>query len=240
MGISYNPSISTNGLVLALDAANRKSYPGSGTTWFDLSGNENHFTLYNSPTLTNNGFTFNGTNQYAQCVNTTCGNFGSSSYTIEYAVNYTAPAASSVNCFLMKRGGITSIGQANNPGWAHRVGASVFFAQDDNPGGVQSNIINLSVTNNSPNISYYTVVITRNGLGITTTVYLNNVQIATSTTTMVGTGSVFNATAMNLFYTTGENVYMAGNMYFTRMYNRALSTAEVQQNFNAYRGRFNI
>jgi hypothetical protein len=38
MGISYNPRIITDGLVLCLDAANRKSYPGSGTTWFDLSG----------------------------------------------------------------------------------------------------------------------------------------------------------------------------------------------------------
>ena len=39
MGISYNPRTITDGLVLCLDAANTKSYPGSGTTWADLSGN---------------------------------------------------------------------------------------------------------------------------------------------------------------------------------------------------------
>ena len=39
MGVNYNPAIVTNGLVLALDAANPKSYSGSGITWTDVSGN---------------------------------------------------------------------------------------------------------------------------------------------------------------------------------------------------------
>jgi hypothetical protein len=45
MGVAYNPRIVTNGLVLYLDAGNRKSYPGSGTTWKDLSGNGYNFTI---------------------------------------------------------------------------------------------------------------------------------------------------------------------------------------------------
>ena len=45
MGFYRGPNIVTNGLVLALDAANPKSYPGSGTTWYDISGNNKHFTL---------------------------------------------------------------------------------------------------------------------------------------------------------------------------------------------------
>ena len=45
MAISHSPRIVRDGLVLALDAADRNSYPGSGTTWNDLSGNGNHFTL---------------------------------------------------------------------------------------------------------------------------------------------------------------------------------------------------
>ena len=44
MGFSRGPKIVTDGLVLALDAANSKSYPGSGTTWNDLSGNSEDFT----------------------------------------------------------------------------------------------------------------------------------------------------------------------------------------------------
>jgi hypothetical protein len=42
MGIAYNPRTITDGLVLCLDAANPKSYPGSGTTWTDLSGRGNY------------------------------------------------------------------------------------------------------------------------------------------------------------------------------------------------------
>ena len=44
MGVNYNPKIVTDGLVLCLDAANKRSYPGSGSTWNDLSGRGNHFT----------------------------------------------------------------------------------------------------------------------------------------------------------------------------------------------------
>ena len=60
--------IVTNGLVVHVDAANRSSYSGAGSTWFDLSGNNLNFTLTGSPThSTNNGgyFTFNGSSQYA-------------------------------------------------------------------------------------------------------------------------------------------------------------------------------
>jgi len=50
------PDIVTDGLVLALDAANVKSYPGSGTTWRDLSGNDGNGTLTAGPTFsTDNG-----------------------------------------------------------------------------------------------------------------------------------------------------------------------------------------
>ena len=50
MGVAYNSRIITENLVLCLDAANSKSYPGSGTTWTDLSGNGNNATLTNGPT----------------------------------------------------------------------------------------------------------------------------------------------------------------------------------------------
>ena len=242
MAVNYNTSIVTNGLVLALDAANTKSYPGSGTTWTDLSGNGNHFTLYNSPTLTNNGLTFDGTNQYAQCNNTTCGNFGSSSYTLEYAVSFTSPTPSLYNCLLMKRGNITTIGETNNNGWAHRVGINGFFAQDDNPGQIQANIIQWQsgVTNNSPNVSYYSIVIARSGLGVTGTIYLNGNQILTQSTTFVGTGDISNSTAMSIFRNPGELFYTPGSLYLTRMYSRALSLSELKQNYNAIRGRYNI
>ena len=66
MAIFYNPRTITDGLVLCLDAANTKSYPGSGTTWTDLSGNGNHHTITGSPPYnsTNLGrFTLDGSTQ---------------------------------------------------------------------------------------------------------------------------------------------------------------------------------
>lgn len=64
MGINYNPSIVTSGLVLCLDAGNTKSYPGSGTAWTDLSGNGLTGTINNAPVFSSSSggnFTFNGT-----------------------------------------------------------------------------------------------------------------------------------------------------------------------------------
>ena len=48
MSYRTGPKIVTDGLVLCLDAGDRNSYPGSGSTWYDLSGNNNHFTLVSS------------------------------------------------------------------------------------------------------------------------------------------------------------------------------------------------
>ena len=50
MSYHNGPKIVNDGLVLYLDAANSKSYSGTGTTWTDLSGNLNNATLVNGPT----------------------------------------------------------------------------------------------------------------------------------------------------------------------------------------------
>ena len=47
MAFRYSPKVVTDGLVLAVDAANKKSYPGSGTTITDIGGRENTGTLTN-------------------------------------------------------------------------------------------------------------------------------------------------------------------------------------------------
>jgi hypothetical protein len=69
MGVYAGPEINESGLVLCLDAGNTKSYPGSGTTWTDLSGNGNTGTLVNGPTYSSaNGgsIVFDGSNDYIQ------------------------------------------------------------------------------------------------------------------------------------------------------------------------------
>ena len=77
MAFIHSPKIITDGLVLALDAGNTKSYPGSGTVWTDLSGNNNTGTLTNGPTFNaaNGGsIVFDGTNDYVTLpISTTSG-----------------------------------------------------------------------------------------------------------------------------------------------------------------------
>ena len=64
MGVKSGPRIVRNGLVMIVDAANISSYSGSGNTWYDLSGNQNHasMTTYGNslPIYQNNGFYFRG------------------------------------------------------------------------------------------------------------------------------------------------------------------------------------
>lgn len=66
MGVGYNTSIVRDGLLLYVDAANPKSYAGTGSYWYDLTGNNFHINLYNSPTFDseNKTFTFNASDQY--------------------------------------------------------------------------------------------------------------------------------------------------------------------------------
>ena len=83
MSSKGGPDINENGLVLHLDAANNKSYPGSGTTWTDLSGNDNNGTLTNGPTFnaSNMGsIALDGTNDYIY--RSSLSNFNSSTYTV--------------------------------------------------------------------------------------------------------------------------------------------------------------
>ena len=70
--LSHSPMIVTDGLVLCLDAGNVRSYPRSGTSWNDLSGNSNNGTLINGPTFSsNNGgsIVFDAVNDYVNVGN---------------------------------------------------------------------------------------------------------------------------------------------------------------------------
>ena len=66
MGVFAGPEINEDGLILVLDAGNTKSYPGSGTTWSDLSGNGNDGTINGATHTSGTGgyFDFDGSNDY--------------------------------------------------------------------------------------------------------------------------------------------------------------------------------
>lgn len=116
-----NGSISRDSLILNLDASNAGSYPGTGNIWFDISGYGNHFNLQGivRPVFNVNKLDFNyaGGNQYATCQNTTFGNMGTGSYTLEYVYYYTnpIPANATLASIIRKRSGAATIasGQLN-------------------------------------------------------------------------------------------------------------------------------
>lgn len=87
MTISVGPDGSMDGLICCLDPANPKSYPGSGTVMFDISGNGNHGTLTNGPTWSSvNGgvIVLDGTNDYIDVPI----NLSTSNYTVLGAARY--------------------------------------------------------------------------------------------------------------------------------------------------------
>jgi hypothetical protein len=231
-------SIITNGLDMYLDANNNRSYPGSGATWFDLSGNKNNFTLVNSPTYTGKTIDFNGSTQYASCVNSTFGNYGSNSFTFEYAVNVIA--AGSQAAIMMKRTQATNIGTAANPGICDRVGAVQFFVQDSNPGGTSNDnthVVNLSsIAIGTKAHMIYTIE--RNGFDATGSRYLNGVLTNVDRKTFIGANSIDNNNTMVLML--GSSQYVAGSIYVMRFYNRALSSTEVKQNYLATKAKANL
>jgi hypothetical protein len=236
------PNIITDSLVLHLDAANSKSYPGSGTTWNDLSRNQNNFSLINSPSYDGQSLIFNGSNQRADCINTTLGAFGTGSFTFEYILYTNGTGSSVYTTVICKRGKVTTIGQAGNNGFADRIGAGIFFAQDSNPTGSRTTDIELTYVTPLNKLIYITQVVNKDSTGLIASgsTYINNKLTATSNVTFNGDGSVNNGNTMRLMFCDGEGAYLSGSLYIVKAYNKALSITEINQNYNAVKSRFNI
>jgi len=227
-------NIITNGLVLYLDAANVRSYPTTGTTWTDLSGNGNNGTLINGPTFNSaNGgsIVFDGVNDYCR-VNSDNNTFLSSNFSI---TQWYRPTTNS--------GGYRILFETNK-------------YRNNLPGGLGIAIYQFSSyfriwRRNGVN-SYTELITTSNN-----TIGLN----VWKTFTLVRNNGVFNFyidTILSSTYSTDNNNYsdtefniggdgppsssywFVGNISQTLIYNRALTAQEISQNFNATRARFGI
>jgi len=221
VGVTYNPRIVTNGLVLALDAANTKSYPGSGTTWTDLSGRGNIGTLTNGPTYssTNGGsIVFDGTNDYVDCGN---------SSSVQITVGTIAAWFNATN----GNSGFNGI-IAKQWAWALFVSDNVLIAYDWGTGLNRST--GITVGNSTWNYAAMTFTETVGSPSNNAIVYLNGSAVLTTTVKHVN---------HNVSVQIGEanaSQYFTGNIAQVSVYNRVLSEAEIDQNFNALRGRFGI
>jgi hypothetical protein len=220
LAITYSPKIVTDGLVLCLDAANPKSYPGSGTTWFDISGQGKNGILTNGPTYTsgiNGYFNFDATDDYVE-VNITSS-----------PMQTTHPITLEIWMYRVGGGMLVSAG-----GYYGLFAAGTFWYWNNNPNWVYYNCP-VSVPSNT----WCHYCLTFNGSN--NPVFYINSQSYTSTGTFAAP-SPFGSSILRIGEYTVYRPYspFGGRVAQTRFYNRVLSAQEIQQNFNATRGRYGI
>ena len=219
MAFSRGPSIVKDGLVLYLDAANQKSYPGSGTTWYDKSGNGNNSTLTNSPTFSssNSGtFNFDESNDYVKVDNTSI--LPTAAYTKIAAFrpesstsNIISGGSDGQHAFWMG-GTSTTLQSGHNGNWG-----TVTYS----PGDMLNQWWIGAVTFNT--VTGWVL-------------YLNGQQVDTDASTSTFTGV---STVRIGAYNDAANLF-DGDIATVMIYNRALTAEEILQNYNATKSRFGL
>ena len=211
MGIAYNTSLVTNGLIVYVDAANPRSYSGTGNTWYDLSGSNNHMTLVNGVAYsTNNGgiMQTDGTNDY---IVLSPFNQVTTNHTIMAAVRYSGATRGRI---------ITSF--SNNWLLGHWNNQNpVYYAEGWMVGpGVASNT-NWQITTGVENYS-----------SDVWSMYINGSLSVSNSNGSQGP----NGLCLGAWLGSGE--YSTAEISFLMFYNRLLTADEIKQNYNAIKKRF--
>jgi len=227
MALSHSPSMITDGLMVYLDAANTRSYPGTGNTWYDLRGNRN-FTLINNPPFFSNsaggsiGFTA-ANSHYATASSLPL----MTTWTVEVWHYYTGLNTGQFPTIVTEvyptlinyTVGCTTSSTSNTK---LRVGYYPATWKQTNE---------YTLTQNS----WYQIVGSYDGTNIK--MYINSIlELSTSDATTPTTTS----SGIRLMRRWDFDDYWGGNLNTVKIYNRALSAAEIKQNFEATRDRYGI
>ena len=222
MSLFHSPSLVTSGLVLCLDAGNSKSYPGSGTTWTDLSGRGNTVPMTNGAGYDGQSLIYDGTTQ---------------------RTSIDLPALKTENITLSTwfkqtkiyagSDGIVVAAMTDHNNWRNGYyiyyGYAMYFAT--------GNGSNFYSTSTSISLNAW-VNIVGTFSGSTLNMYKNGTLVASET------GSLSYAASNRFGIAAGSGypsaAYFGGNIGQISYYNRALSAAEISQNFNALRGRYGV
>jgi hypothetical protein len=215
--------IVTNGLVLALDVADKNSYPGSGTTWRDMSENNITGSLINNPTFnTSNGGNFGFvTDDYIIMEENSALNTQTPSVEVWIKTN-----ATNQNGFWFEKGTV------NSQYSLFQESTNIVWRQSDRS-QYTNTATYITTTNWAQIVGTYTS-------GDRKT-YINGILITSDTQTgAVSTNT--NGMSIGVYggFSGGRGYYYNGNLAIVRVYNRILSASEILQNYNAQKSRFNL
>ena len=237
MALFHSPKIATDGLILNLDAGNTKSYPGSGTTWTDLSKENNHATLSNFTVGSLNGGTLTADGANSVATINASASLQPASITMEVmckpiynnqnfanVISYppnddTHQSPWMIYAIYLRHiaGDITSRQVHTRISGAAHYSSSGFFDF-----GVWNHMV---ITFHNQGLKFY-----RDGV------------LKGTSTNSAATISYSGYENQNVFI--GQNPSgtedFEGEYSNVKLYNRALTDAEVKQNFEAIRGRFGL
>jgi len=213
--------IVTSGLILHLDAGDSNSYSGSGTTWTDLSGNSNNGTLVNGTTyISSNGgvFDLDGINDYISIPNV---DLRTNNYTVMGASRYVTVGGRVIsaldnNWFLGHQSGNVGRHQAGIGGWIANGfnNVSVNYVSDTN-----WRIYTATSDYNSDSWAFYV-----------------NGQLERGP----NSGGVEGPNGFGIGQKNGGGERSNSQISFLLCYDRVLTSAEITQNFNAFKDRFGL
>jgi prepilin-type N-terminal cleavage/methylation domain-containing protein len=200
-----------DGLVLHLDAGNPASYPGSGTTWFDLSGNNNNGVLLNGvgfDSANGGSLVFDGINDVVDTIN------------VSSILNMTIE----IWMYDNRISGQRDVLSYNGDSGSYTFNGSTFRTDGNN---IPAR--NFSGVGNPPANQWYKFSYIKNN-----NLYINQTQYnGSGLDTTYGLLSFGNTRS-------GINSRLNGRISIIRIYNRSLTPEEIAQNFNATRDRFGL
>ncbi len=226
----------TNGLVLNLDAGNPASYPGTGNTWFDLSGNNNNGTLVNGvgyDSANGGSLVFDGVDDYISIPDSTSWDVNNSGYSIAFWMSpETNPSTSQRLISSWTSGGYWTTPWILSFGPDRRIHYDAGNGTNNWGLNLSSAVSSVYLTLNTWN--YINLIINPT----TTSLYVNlqNVHSKSSIASIPGQ-------LVTIGWWGWDNLsssYFNGNIPQVSIYNRALTPQEIQQNFNVTRGRFGL
>jgi hypothetical protein len=233
MALQHSPQVILDGLVLSLDAANARSYPGTGTSWNDLSLNKNNATLVGPTYQTTDGgrFNFDGNNDYVNNLGTALSDsFWQAKWTASFWIRFdtisTTTTESNDKVILEHGTNLTGLGLK-----LFNRNSKVRITLTGTSGYALSSNSTISAG------TWYNFVWTLNDSTRGAEVYLNgssdnsttltNSYLGTGSNTQIGDGSL-------------PGLPFDGQMGKCDFYNRVLTAAEIKQNYDAHRGRYGI